>query len=311
MTGVELDGVHLERGGRAVLSIPSLRIPARRVTAVLGPNGAGKTMLLRLIAGLERPQRGRVLIDGVTADLRRRSVSYVFQEDVFLRRTLLENVMLGLTLHGGRPSDAREQTLRALRTMGIEALAGRRADRISGGEARRASLARALCLRAPVMLLDEPMSGLDGSTQGRLLDDLQRVLREAAATTVVVTHDRDEAFRLCDDVIILADGRVRAAGTKQEVATNPRHVDVAEILGHTVLDLGGRLVAIPEGALAPTGGIPLVVATVEGVSDLVHYWDVSATVGETRVHVRLPRSQVPPQSGDRIGLEAREIYQVS
>ena len=308
---IRLEGVRFQRGGRDVLSIPSLHVQSGRVTAVLGPNGAGKTTLLRLVAGLDRPHAGRVLVGDGIADTRRRSVSYVFQEEVFLRRTLVENVALGLRIGGASRAGARDRAMAALRQLGIEALAARRADQISGGERRRASLARALCLGAPVLLLDEPMAGLDGSTYARLLDDLPALLREAGPTTVVVTHDPGEAFRLCDDVVVLVDDAVREAGTKQDVAMNPRRRDVAEILGYVVLPRAGEMVAVPDGALVLADHDTGLEATIEGVLDVVHAWDVTAAIGDSRVHLRLPRSAIPPRPGARVNVEARQTCTVS
>lgn len=311
MMDVRLDDVLFRRAGRDVLSVPSLHIQPGRTTAVLGPNGAGKTTLLRLVAGLEQPDRGRVFVGGEIAAPRRRVVGYAFQEEVFLRRTLLENVALALRIRGASRREAHDGAMAALRLLGIEAIATRRADQLSGGERRRASLARALCVHAPVLLLDEPMAGLDDSTYRRLLDDLPSLLRASGATVLVVTHDRDEAFRLCDDVVVLVGGEVRAAGTKQDVASNPRRRDVAEVLGYTVLQLANRTVAVPPGALALAARGTSLDATVESVLDVVHEWDVVATIGDTRVHVRLARSDVPPRPGDRIGIDARRMYDVA
>jgi ABC-type sulfate/molybdate transport systems ATPase subunit len=308
---IRFEDVDFTRDGRDVLEIPALHISADRATAILGPNGSGKTTLLRLIAALERPSRGRVLVGGNVADTRRRSVSIAFQEEVFLRRSLLENLVLGLTIRGSDRDEARDRAMEALRVLEIDGLADRRVDQISGGEGRRASLARALCLHAPVMLLDEPMAGLDGNTYARLLDALPGLVGHSGATVVVVTHDPEEAFRLCDDIVILVNGRVRTAGAKHHVATNPVFRDVAEVLGYTVLSVAGRLIAIPEGALTLVAGPTELSATVETVLDVVHEWDVIATIATTRVHLRVPRSQVPPQSGDGIYLSARVMYDVS
>ncbi|HTM02103.1 MAG TPA: ATP-binding cassette domain-containing protein [Vicinamibacterales bacterium] len=308
---IRLEDVSCRRGGRDVLGIPSLSIASGRVTAVLGPNGAGKTTLLRLIAGLDRPYSGKVLVGGETADARRRCVSYLFQEQVFLRQSLLDNLELGLQLHGASDAEARERAIAGLQLLGIESLADRRADQISGGEGRRASLARALSLASPVLLLDEPMAGLDGRTYTRLLDELPPLLGAFAATTVVVTHDREEAFRLCDDVVILVGGRVRAVGTKQEVATNPRHREVAEVLGYTVLTAGGCLVATPETGFTLAPAPTALSAVVERVTDVVDHWEVVATIGETRVHVRAPRSDTPPTPGDHVWLRTSVMYELS
>jgi ABC-type sulfate/molybdate transport systems ATPase subunit len=308
---VSFHDVRVQRDGRDVLEIPALSMRPGRVTAVLGPNGAGKTTLLRLVAGLERPQSGRVLVGGAVADARHRHVSYAFQENVFLRRSLRDNIELGLSVRGLGRAEAHARALASLRLLDIEALADRRADQMSGGEARRASLARALCLQTPVLLLDEPLAGLDGRTYERLLDELPPILAGSRATTLVVTHRRDEAFRVCDDVVVLIRGHVRATGPKHDISSNPRHADVAEVLGYTVVDLAGRRVAIPQGALSLDAGPTPLAATVETVVDLVDEWDVMATVHETRVHVRVPRAQRPPRAGDRVYLQARAMHDVS
>jgi ABC-type sulfate/molybdate transport systems ATPase subunit len=308
---IEIQDLCYRHDGRDVVSIPSLQIQSGRRTAVLGPNGAGKTTLLRLIAGLTHPDRGRVLVGGNVANARRQRVSYAFQQDVFLCRSLLENLTLALTMRGVSRSDARGQAKAALRRLGIDGLADRRADRISGGEARRASLARALCLGAPVLLLDEPMAGLDGVTYARLLDELPPLLAASKATTLVVTHDREEAFRLCDDLVILVNGQVLANGPKRGVADNPRYRSVAEVLGYTILSLDDRTLAVPPGALQVGSDSQAFMASVDTVADLVHEWDVAATVGAVRVHVRIPRTEVPPHRGDRISLRASVNYVVS
>jgi ABC-type sulfate/molybdate transport systems ATPase subunit len=308
---VHVDGLRFARGGRAVLSIPTLHVHGNRTTAVLGPNGAGKTTLLRLMAGLERPDSGRVLVGGEAAGRRRRRVAYVFQEQVFLRRSILENVELGLRIGGLDRSQARERAVEALRLLNIEGLADRRGDRISGGEGRRASLARALCLRAPLLLLDEPLAGLDGTTYLRLLDDLPMLVRASGVTAVIVTHDRREAFRLADDLVVLVDGRIAAAGAKGEIAANPRRAQVARVLGYTILQLGGRAIAVPDRALELGRGGFEFTAMVDAVHDLVSEWEVVVTIGQSRARISMARTAIPPTPGERVPVRASTVYDIS
>lgn len=308
MTQIRIDGLRFARGGREILSIPSLEFAAARATAILGANGAGKTTLLRLVAGLDRPDAGRVLVGGHAADVRRNAVAYVFQENVFLRRSLLDNLTLGLHIRGASAPEARSRATQALALLGIENLAARRADRISGGEARRASLARALCLAAPVLLLDEPMAGLDGTAYAKLLEDLPSLLRAPGITTLLVTHDPGQAFRLCDDLVLLSDGRVVAAGTKQAIAADPQRADVAALLGYSVLELPGRSVASPPTALRLGPGPNQFAATVRSVLDLLHEWEIAVECGPRLVHVRAPRADAPPAPGNQVVLHTNVVY---
>ena len=305
---IRLNDVRFTRNDREILSISDLQIRAGRTTAVLGPNGAGKTTLLRLVAGLERPTAGRVLVGGESAGRGRRRVAFAFQEEVFLRRSIRKNLELGLRLQGASSGDAREAATEALRLLRIDALAERRADQVSGGERRRASLARALCLRMPVVLLDEPMAGLDGTTYSRLLDELPQLLGAARATCVLVTHDPEEAFRLADDLIVLVGGRVLAAGAKADVAASPMREAVAHALGYTVLQRGERRVAIPSRALRLGQGHVEFMASADAVIDLVSAWDVAVSVGDVRVHVPLSRTATPPRPGDRVSIHAPIAY---
>jgi ABC-type sugar transport system ATPase subunit len=303
---VRIEGLRFEYDGRTVLDIPSLILRRGRTTAILGPNGAGKTTLLRLIAGLERPRAGRILLGDIEVHPRARvDVAYVFQEQEFLSGSVRENLALGLRLRGVTKPERIARIEEAARLFGITALLERAADRLSGGEARRVSLARAFCLRARIALLDEPLAGLDRATYSRLLDELPRLLQAFQTTTVLVTHDYREALRLAEDLVVLVDGRVRASGEKADVVADPRSAAVAEILGYTILDVEGQRLGVRTRDLQPGPGLVEFDMAVEEVIDVVQHLEVVGVIGSTRVHVMLPHGEALPRPGDSWRVHAK------
>jgi ABC-type sugar transport system ATPase subunit len=308
---VRVEGLRFERNRRVVLDVPSLVIRPDRTTVILGPNGAGKTTLLRMIAGLERPTAGRVDVGGVeVVPGRARDVAYVFQELVFLRGSVRQNLELGLKLRNV-PKDEREARIgAAARVVGIESVLDRRADQLSGGEGKRVGIARALCLRSSLVLLDEPLSGLDPATYMLLLDELPDLLHAFGATSVLVTHNHTEALRLAEDIIVIVDGRVRAAGDRHTVFLDPGDAVVARLLGYTVVTTGDRRVAVREDALTPGPGPIEFSGEVESLRDLVDYLEAVCSINGTRVRVRLPPDVTPPTPGERLLIHADRACEV-
>ncbi len=245
-----LRDVLVVRGGRPVLSVPALDVRRGEVLAVLGPNGAGKSTLLRVMALLERPARGQVLWEGrpVEGDPLpyRRRMAVVFQEPLLLDMTVEANVRLGLALRGLPRREQRRRAARWLERLGVAHLARRPARQLSGGEAQRVSLARALALDPEVLLLDEPFASLDAPMQQELLEELERLLRETGATAVLVTHDRAHALRLGQRVAVLMDGRLRQVGPPESVFAQPADAEVARFLGVENV-LPGEVVSRQEG----------------------------------------------------------------
>ena len=206
---VELEGLRFERDGRVVLDIPFARFASGRTSAVLGANGAGKTTLLRLIAGVERPTAGLIRIGGhplSRPDGASTPTALAFQRPTFVRGTVRENLDLALRLRAVAAGERRARIADVAERCGLLDLLDRQARKLSGGEAQRASLARALVLRAPVTLLDEPLSGVDAAGRARLLAELPAWLAAYASTTIVVTHQRDEAEALADAIVMLVSG---------------------------------------------------------------------------------------------------------
>jgi len=298
---VRFRGVEQRKGGRTVLAIPELTLGRAATTALLGPNGAGKTTALRLAAGLERPTRGEVLLDGEPAtEAAHRRVAFAFQRAVFLRGTVRANLDLALRLRGVGKEERGRRIDRAAAVCGIAGLFERDVRALSGGEAQRANLARALALEADLLLLDEPLSGLDGPTREALLADLPAMLAAAEATVVLVTHDRDEALLLAQELVLLLDGRVAAHGPAGEVFRRPPTLDAARFLGYTV---PGRL-AIRPGALVAAPGEREFGLRVERVVDLGTHVAAEGRIGETPARAALPPGVPRPEPGAMLTVSA-------
>ncbi len=299
-----LEGVSFAYGDRTVLDVPALRFEPSRVTALLGPNGSGKSTLLRLLAGLDRPRAGRVLLGGRSAPAARAAVAYAFQEAVFLSGTLRANLDLALRLRGLPSVERRERLEEAASACGVAHLLTRAAVHLSGGEAQRANLARALALRAPITLLDEPLAGFDEQGRRRLLGELPALLRRFAATTVLVTHDREEALRLAADIVLLREGRVRAAGPKEAVFAAPPDPETAAFLGYTLLPTHVGLAGVAPGGLHPGAGERTFEMHVEEIVDLISGIEVVGRIGAARAAVSFPTAAPLPSPGERIAVGA-------
>jgi thiamine transport system ATP-binding protein len=304
---VSVTDLYLSKGGRTVLQIPGLIFPSGTTTAVFGPNGSGKTTLLRVIAGLEQPMRGEVRLGGsrVGRDQEsRRRIGMAFQSAVFLRGSVRQNLDIALRLREVSASERKSRIEDAAQECGVAHLLDRPARQLSAGEAQRANVARALALRAPVTLLDEPLSGVDRIARNQLLADLPRLLAKFAATTILVTHDREEAFRLADRLVIVIAGEIRAAGPKSWIYAHPPDRETAELLGYTVLPVDGRLVAIAPGSLRPGNGTLAFMLTVEGVIDMGNHLHIVGTIENERVDLRLAAGVAPPLEGTRLRVHA-------
>ena len=237
-----------------------LAIAPGEVVALLGPNGAGKTTILRALAGLQPIDRGLITIDGRAVDdpasgtcvaPEQRPVGVVFQDYLlFPHLTVLENVAFGPRSTGTPKTVARAQARQWLERVGIGDLADRKPHAISGGQAQRAAVARALAIGPRLLLLDEPLAALDAATRMSVRRDLRRFLADFDGAAVLVTHDPLDALALADRVVILEDGSVTQSGTIAEVTTRPRSSYVAELIGVNLLrgDAHGTTVDLTEHA---------------------------------------------------------------
>lgn len=223
----------VKRGGREVLRIERFAIQRGEIIVLVGPNGAGKSTLMTTLALIERPAGGTIELDGAPVDWRhgalaaRRRLAIVFQEPLLFDTTVRDNVATGLKLRGVPRREQEPRVQHWLDRMGVGQLAGRQARTLSGGEAQRTSLARALVLEPELLLLDEPFAALDAPTREALADDLLPLLRETATTTVMVTHDRDEALEMGDRIGVIVGGQLVQLDTPERVLSEPATEAVA------------------------------------------------------------------------------------
>ncbi len=246
----------VQRGGVTVLEIDSLDIPRGLVTVLIGPNGSGKSTLLGALQLVLHPLRGTLTLDGEPMDAdpvgTRRRMSAAFQEPLLLSMSVRANVELPLRLRGVDKRRRRELAEHWLERFGIASLSRRHARQLSGGEAQRVSLARAFASQPEVMLLDEPFAGVDAPTREGLIEDFAEILSETRPTTILVTHDREEALRLGDEAALLMEGRVRQTGAPVEVFDHPVDRQVAEFVGvENIL----RREEVPFAVDAPAGSL--------------------------------------------------------
>ncbi len=237
-----LRDVIVERGLLRILDVPAFDLFPGEVLAVVGPNGAGKSTLIQVMALLERPSHGHVLFDGrpVTGTLLayRRRMAVAFQDPLLLDTTVEGNVRSGLRLRGVPRREQKRRVDEWLERFRILHLVHRSVRNLSGGEAQRVSLARALALEPEVLLLDEPFAALDLLARESLMDDLEAILVSGQVTTVFVTHDRAEALRLGDRLAVMIRGRVRQGGTPSQIFSAPVDPEVAAFVGVETISPG-------------------------------------------------------------------------
>ena len=254
------EGLCADRGRREVVHEVSLELRAGEIVALLGPNGAGKSTLLDALAGAIPASAGRVR--------RRGRVAIALQSPDLASRSVRATVSVALAWWGVPRAERAPRAREALRGLGAEHLAGRPASTLSGGERRRVHLARALAVAPDVLLLDEPFAGLDAETRASLLEDAVSALRSPERATLVVVHDRAEAWALADRLLILLDGRIVAEGPPRALLEHPPAPDVARFLGFDgelrrdgglLLTRPAHVTLDPEGPLGArvTRAIPL------------------------------------------------------
>ena len=264
-----VDSLHHRYGSVVALERADLTVHAGELLALLGPSGSGKSTLLAAVAGMLEPTSGRVTLGGrdlLALPAERRGLGMVFQDYALWPHMRVEaNVRFPLDRRGVPRAEARARVARALARVGLDGYARRRPAELSGGQQQRVALARAIVAEPNLLLLDEPLSALDPDTRAGVRSELATLLRGLGMTTVLVTHDRDDAFELADRVAVLLDGRIAQVGAPEAVFERPASLEVARFLGLNVVHgtwLRPGVAQVGEGTLelpveAPPGPIAL------------------------------------------------------
>ena len=307
----------------------SFEAPTGAITSLLGPSGAGKSTILRLIAGLELADAGRIYIDDVdvsATSVQNRGVGLVFQNyALFQQMTVFDNIAFGLDVRKRPRGEIKDRVEELLRLVQLDDLAKRYPGQLSGGQRQRVAFARALAIRPQVLLLDEPFGALDTRVRIELREWLERLHDEMRMTTLLVTHDQEEAFEVSQHVVIMGDGRVIQAGSPTDVYDHPATAEVATFLGANLLrghikagraEIGSLSVHAPGDA--PEGAAAMAVVRAHDVQltrpsdpstqgSFGRITRVRRVGGQTKVVVAMPGGDnvamdIPREDFDKLGV---------
>jgi sulfate/thiosulfate transport system ATP-binding protein len=232
---IDVNGVTKRFGDFVALDDVSIKVPDGGLTALLGPSGSGKSTLLRVIAGLEQPDEGQVLIEGednTGTRVQDRNVGFVFQHyAAFKHMTVFDNIAFGLKIRGKGNGAIRERVKQLIDLVHLTGFDRRFPNQLSGGQRQRMALARALAVEPRVLLLDEPFGALDAKVREELRTWLRRLHDEVHVTTIFVTHDQEEAMDVAEQIIVMNDGAVEQSGEPRDLYENPASEFVMAFVG--------------------------------------------------------------------------------
>ncbi|QEW22953.1 sn-glycerol-3-phosphate import ATP-binding protein UgpC [Marinibacterium anthonyi] len=259
MSVLQVSALRKSWGDTRVLDDISFATREGEFISLLGPSGCGKSTTLRLIAGLETADRGRIMLDGrdITGlPSAQRGLSMVFQSyALFPHLTVAQNITFGLSVRGEKRAAQREKLGRVAPLLGLEKLLDRRPAQLSGGQQQRVALGRALIAEAPVCLLDEPLSNLDAKLRAEMRAEIRALQQSLGITMIFVTHDQTEAMSMSDRIVLLRDGRIEQVGTPDELYNSPATSFVGAFIGAPPMNivtpdlLGDRGKALPRNVL--------------------------------------------------------------
>jgi sulfate transport system ATP-binding protein len=306
---IETQRISKRFGDFSALDDVSLEVADGSLTALLGPSGSGKSTLLRIVAGLEMPDAGTVLIDGsdvTAARPQERGIGFVFQHyAAFTHMTVRDNVAFGLRIRKRPRDEVRARVDELLALVGLSAWAGQRPAQLSGGQRQRMALARALAVEPRVLLLDEPFGALDTGVRAELRRWLRGLHDERGVTTVLVTHDQEEAMEVADAIAVMNAGRIEQVGSPREVYDRPATDFVMGFLG-PVSRIDGKLVRPHDMTISLADGDGAIEAMVTKVVHLGF---------EVRIELELPggdaaRAQLTRAQTEELELARGDIVYV-
>jgi putative spermidine/putrescine transport system ATP-binding protein len=316
LSGLELRGITKRFGVFTAVSDVSLAVPNGSFVCLLGPSGCGKTTLLRMVAGLEAPDEGAILLDGqdITAvPTHRRDLGMVFQSlALFPHLNVGENIAYPLKIRGVGKVERDARVAELLDLIRLPGIAARPVAKLSGGQRQRVAIARALALSPKLFLLDEPLSALDAKLREAMQVELRQLQQRLGITTIVVTHDQREAMTMADLVVVMGEGRIRQAAPPTEVYRRPADTFVADFIGATnLIEVdGGRVMGRPVEGLSGSGTLSIrpedlvLAAEGEGLPGrVVFVRDLGATV-EVFVELgdRTLTAVLPPRERGRVAV---------
>lgn len=307
MSSVQLVSVQKTLGGTKVVDDISLTVESGEFLTLLGPSGCGKTTTLRLLAGLEVPDQGKIIIGNsdVTHELgHKRNIGMVFQSHaLFPHMTVRDNTGFGLRMRGKPVAERRERADRALEQVHLGGFGGRMPKQLSGGQQQRAALARAIVFDPALLLLDEPFSALDRKLREALQVELRDLTRRIGITAIFVTHDQEEALTLSDRIAVMNKGRIEQIGRPADLFERPASRFVADFMGFSNI-FDGKIRTVQNGlATIDLNGMLLSGQTDTG---LVAGQSVGIGVRAERIGLQIHASDTPNQFA---GIVTKSLYQ--
>ena len=306
---ISATGIKKSYGDFAALADISIQVETGALTALLGPSGSGKSTLLRIIAGLEVPDAGTVLLDdddvtGVPPQ--HRGIGFVFQHyAAFKHMTVRDNVAFGLTIRKRPKEEIARRVDELLEIVGLAGYGARYPSQLSGGQRQRMALARALAVEPQVLLLDEPFGALDATVRKELRAWLRRLHDDVHVTTIFVTHDQEEAMDVADQIVVMNEGRIEQAGTARDVYDRPANDFVMSFVGE-VNRVGDDLVRPHDIDILPSADG----ATVEAQVDRVVHLGFEVRVALTLADGSHVWAQTTRQDAEQLELEQGQIVAV-